>query len=293
MAYAYGETSDYVYVPVLESGLSWSVGALFLTPTSDFESYGAIPTDAGYDVLNVSPTYQFGIDASLGYIFDETANSVDLFFRNLSTSDDDTTTFDAVNVTGNLGYDLTAFDLMASQYINLGRAMQLRLMAGLAYVELKQNRNSNAGAQLEEASLSSQDSKYTGWGPRVGIDSRYEFFGGFGLVGGGSMAYYLGELTSNTTILDEPDTTTANDTVDNHGVMNIRANLGLDFVLETEDEGESSFWGLELGYLIDYYDDGVASTNLLGIESIGTAGEALSTSAVSFSGPYINLKGVF
>lgn len=297
---AFGQTENYVYVPTLESGITYSVGALYLVPASDFESYYTITStssgNVANEVLNIDPSYQFGIDASLGYIFDDTANGVDLFFRNISTSDSKTTAFSDPSltnpsVTGTLDYDLTAFDLMFSQFINIGRFMETRLMAGLAYTELKQNRTSHTTA--DNATLDFDPaSKFTGFGPRVGVDSRYDFFGGFGLVAGGSFAYYLGELDATTNIEENGKPTTGSDTLDNHAVMNIRANIALDFLV-TYDDRDNSTAGLELGYLIDYYDDGIGSNNLFGIINIGATGEAISTSAVSFSGPYINLKGVF
>jgi hypothetical protein len=299
---AYAQTDEFVYVPTLEDAITGSIGALFLVPSSDFESYFAVPSfsndGTNYNVLNVNPAYQFGIDASLGYIFDETANGVDLFFRNLSTSDSDTTVFEVTeelnaNVTGDLGYDLTAFDLMFSQFAELGRFMEMRLMAGLAYVELKQNRSTDLDPSETDFSFSNQTSKFTGWGPRVGIDSRYDFFGVFGLVAGGSAGYYLGKLDTTTQITTSPGVSeNATDTQDNHGVMNFRANIALDFLFVYDDMDNSNM-GLEAGYLIDYYDDGVGSQNLIAITSAGIAGEPLSTSAVSFSGPYINLKGTF
>ncbi|MGA2655769.1 MAG: Lpg1974 family pore-forming outer membrane protein [Gammaproteobacteria bacterium] len=301
---ALAQTDEFVYVPVLDGGITGSVGALYLVPSSDFESYFAVPSspsagETNYDVLNVNPNYQWGIDASLGYIFDDTANAVDLFFRNISTSDTDTSKFDTsptntATVTGNLGYDLTAFDLMFSQFVDFGRYMEMRFMAGLAYVELKQNRNTDLeNDPTDTFNLSNQTSKFTGWGPRVGIDSRYDFFGGFGLVAGGSFGYYLGKLDTTTYLLTTADTTeNATDNQDNHAVMNLRANIALDFMFIYDDKDNSVF-GLEAGYLIDYYDDGVGSVNLNGITSAGIAGEPMSTSAVSFSGPYINLKGSY
>lgn len=299
---ALAQKNDFVYIPVLDGGITGSVGALYLVPSSDFESYFVEPSLSGstttYDVLNVNPNYSFGIDASLGYIFDDTANAVDLFFRNISTSDSDTTEYETpvptIDVTGNLGYDLTAFDLMFSQFAELGRYMELRLLAGLAYVELKQNNNTSLSKDTDINNFVSSDdtSKFTGWGPRVGIDARYDFFGGFGLIAGGSAAYYLGKLDTTAEIVNIDSSETATDTQDNHGVMNFRANIALDFVFSTDDK-DNSMLGLEFGYLIDYYDDAIGSENINTINQVGTAEQAIATSAVSFSGPYINLKGIY
>lgn len=291
-----------VYVPTLEGGLTASVGTFIVTPTSDYQDYTAFLNDDGTaTVQNVNPGYDWGINASLGYVFEETANSVELFFRNISTSDTTsgfgtTEFFETLtgDFSGDLGYELNSFDLMFSQFVNLGEVMQVRLSGGLAYVELEQNQNIivSPAADPDAVATISSESEFKGWGPRVGIDTRYEFgegLEGLGIVGGGSMAYYLGDLdytyatSSDIGVQDDPG---------NHAVLNFRANLGLDYVYFFDND-ERSTLGLEIGYLIDYYGDAAEYTNL------DTAGDSVvmatstDTTAISFAGPYVELKGVF
>lgn len=228
----------------------------------------------------------------------------------LNTSDSDSETFtDASDgnggtisgdTSGYLDYELNALDLLIGQFINIGDSMQMRLSGGLAYVELEQKRKTILNATGDTPNtgiLSHQTSTYSGLGPRLGLDTRYDFGQGFGILAGGSMAYYLGELTLdlyfNPDSQDHPDSrNSSEDILDSHAVMNFRANFGIDYVYFFNDE-ERSAVGLELGYLIDYYDNGIGASNVIAGILPAAAGEPAYTTSVSFSGPYLNLKGVF
>ena len=83
--FAYAETL--VTVPTFEGGLTASVGTFYVVPSSE-EISSLIDDDNGnFSTAEINPDYQFGIDASLGYVFEDTANSIELFFRNINTSD--------------------------------------------------------------------------------------------------------------------------------------------------------------------------------------------------------------
>lgn len=306
-----------VYVPTLEGGFTASVGLLYLTPSSDLQTYffnqpstpQSPPTD--FTALNVTPGYSPGIDASLGYIFEDTANGIELDYRNITTSDKDASLSDPyvsggqsvqANRYPDLGYELNAFDLMFSQFMDIGNHMQMRFLGGLAYTELEYdlyytgNRVLTGTDEVVAEFVNGDNSKFKGWGPRVGIDGRYDFGQGFGIVGGGSVAYYLGELEmEGALIITDSLNPGASDKVDsneleNHGVQNIRANLGIDYVYFFDDNEQSTL-GLELGYLVDYYDDAAGTWTIDTRAPSNTA--TTQTSAVSFSGPYLNLKGAF
>ncbi len=301
---------EQVTIPELEGGITAAIGTFYVESSADNTAY-AYHLDNGPNsstATYITPDYQFGVNATLGYIFTDTANGIELFYRNLDTSDNASSigTLDAINVIGNptnnpvegqLGYQLNAFDLLMSQYVNIGEHMQMRLLGGLAYVELKQDLTSTAEnyIQPQQNPLDiqvEQNNKFSGWGPRLGIDTRYAFGTGIGIVGGGSIAYYLGTL-------DAINTETVNDLIDpgnsgmitsannleSHNVTNLRGNLGIDYVY-IFDNDEKSTLGLELGYQVDYYSE-VAVT---------FPDEDPSTPIlydVTFSGPYLNLKGVF
>jgi hypothetical protein len=308
-AYAHEEEKENllgnpVSTPVFEGGVTASIGTFYVTPSAENEYYGAslnsnVEEDiSAASVLNVDPGYDFGIQATLGYIFENTANGIELSFRNITTSDSDSAAGIELNgsidepgdLHSNLGYELNAFDLMISQFIDIGNNMQMRFAGGLAYVELEQTQDTSF-EPLDPAatdSAANNKSEFTGWGPRLGIDARYDFGQGFGIVAGGSVAYFLGELTIDSTLfahdLPNQESLHVQNEIDSHGVTNLRGNLGIDYVFFFDDE--ASTLGLELGYLADYYADGVGNLNGIDFATIDNF-------ATTFSGPYVNLKGVF
>lgn len=297
-----------VEVPALVGGVTASVGTFLVTPTSDFQNYN-ISQDSQLTTLNidnVNPGYQLGIDASIGYIFEETANSVELFFRNVTTSDNSTSPFTDnpdVIINGDLGYELNAFDLMFNQFVNFGEVMQARFGGGLAYVELERNENITGTENNVSQVVATSNSTFSGFGPRVSMDTRYGFtddIEGLGIVGGASLAYYLGDMDSKLSFNSSDfGSDTLQDDPGNHAVFNFRANLGLDYVYFFDNE--ESTLGLELGYLIDYYDDSAQYVNTIAVLQGHETSTQQSTvpvpgsytSSISFAGPYLNLKGVF
>jgi hypothetical protein len=279
------EETSFVKVPTFDSGFMGAIGILYLAPSADNQVFGVNHGDDENDVtevLNFDPGYDVGFDISLGYVFADTANAIELDYRELSTSDTDSGTvriFDTdFDATGDLSYDLNALDLMLSQFVDVGRFIQMRLEAGLSYAEIKQTIKTN-GTDNDAHQLNNE-SKFSGWGPRVGIDGRYGFGLGMGIVGGTSLAYYLGSLDVSAS---DPNSSQKDDRP-SHTVANLRANLGIDYIFYMKHEDSTSV-GLELGYLVDYYNDAVGSIQI--DENVS------DTFAASFSGPYLNLKGVF
>ena len=328
MASSMAHASQLVTAPTFEGGLTATIGTFYVQPSSENLAYEVVTDTSGgindfesvSTVYNLDPEYSFGLQAALGYIFEDTANGIELSYRNLGTSDSASTTFpvdedsqaqkeefDNVFTDTNFeaGFELNAFDLMISQFIDIGTHMQMRFNGGLAYVELEEQGTRDRvtagdvidpGKALEEliqTQTAIAKSEFTGWGPRVGIDARYDFGQGIGIVGGGSLAYYLGEFDFNSNHVTETfagpisaSDRTVQDDIDGQSVTNLRANLGIDYVYFFEGK-EGSTLGLELGYLVDYYADGVIA---VGVNNNNTT---VLPYDVTFSGPYLNLKGAF
>jgi hypothetical protein len=206
---------------------------------------------------------------------------------------------------------------MISQYMDLGTHMQMRFSGGLSYVELEETQNvygSREGITEPGETISfagKEKSRFTGWGPRLAMDARYDFgedLAGFGIVGGASVAYYLGETNTSANLnavrsgTQFPDNNASvTDDVNNHSVTNLRGNLGIDYVYFFDNEEESTL-GLELGYLVDFYNDAIATaTTALGAKAEASQddflrfnnSESTGNSPVTFSGPYLLLKGAF
>ncbi len=303
-SFGIASAEELVTVPQLESGITASIGTFYVQPSANNLTYAfdAEPTDPNSGILtavDLNSDYSFGTQAALGYLFDDTANGIELAYRNLNTSDNTSGIHDFPtnnnyipgDTDAHVGYELNTFDLLISQYVNLGEHMQLRFNGGLTYVELEQDANFsvtyNPPPPPDMGDVVTQGihhNEFQGWGPRIGIDTRYAFDEGIGIVAGGSAAYYLGsfDITTvkhlyNTFDGTTPEITTEN-TLDSHAVTNLRANLGVDYIYQSI--------GLELGYQVDYYKEALANTP-------GNSPNIVIPYDATFSGPYLNLKGVF
>ncbi len=201
-----------VTVPVFEGGITASIGTIYVVPTSvDDQSFGLEENSSvdAISVVNFDPDYEFGIDASLGYLLPDTANAIEFYYREVSTNDhlthdDDITVVGAPeSVKGTLSYDLNAYDLMISQFIDVGDYMQMRFAGGASYLDFTQH--IKYVTTPDDAEFEKNNSDYSGWGLRVAIrtEHRYDFGQGFGIVGGGSLGYYLGTLDVSSLLATE------------------------------------------------------------------------------------------
>ncbi len=321
--------------PMLEGGVTAMIGTFYAVPSSDDLQYFEITDESGYlnsntTVLNAAPSYDFGWQASLGYLFEDTANGIELFYRGINS--DDTANHSEIHDQGTasesdfsiqdtVDYELNAVDLMISQFLDIGTHMQMRFLGGLAYVELEQTNTIDSinffpNAQIPPSTTdqfttrTKHSSEFRGLGPRLAIDARYDFgedLAGFGIVGGASVAYFLGEtdVSAHTSspagkvcIEGNCETRPGNhasssEDLDNHAVTNLRGNLGIDYVYFFDNEDLSTL-GIELGYMVDFYDDSVSSIPARTRGSIGniTFNQDTVNNPLTFSGPYLNLKAV-
>ncbi len=320
------------YAPTLEGGMTASVGTFYAVPGSDVGPYAEI-----YDTANPNPPgnipvtsvfnnteYDWGFEASLGYVFENTANGIELSYRGLNADSNDSVAIltedgtrllppgaderlfrsPLLNEANNeLKNEFNAVDLMLSQFLDIGDYVQMRFLAGISYVEIEQNSDSTYTSEIVESFSMTQNnnSEFKGFGPRVGADGRYDFGQGFGIVAGASLAYFLGDVDSNTNTTENiagnlMTLAEATDDLDNHAVLNLRGNIGIDYVYYFGDE--ESTLGIELGYLADYYDEAINEVTTH--TEIGTGGGFITTTRseselldASYSGPYLLLKGVF
>ncbi len=348
---AYAE--EMATAPSLEGGFSGMLGGFLFTPSvndkayADNRSFDDVNAVLNTSTANNNADYSTGWQAAIGYAFEGTANGIELTYRSFDGSNDaDPEGPFAINVDldeREIGAGVHAFsdgtssnqdntfqnwDLMASQFLDIGTHMQMRFMAGASYLmdldqttKLNTNVHGHAyayehrGPEHTEIHLEGDldiyeqiKSEYSGWGPRVAADARYDFgemIDGFGIVGGASLGYYLGKQESTSTLTvgfdgcvsDEIDEgknseecgsgsvgARAQDNSDSHAVTNLRANVGIDYVYYFDND-ELSTLGLELGYEVDTYFDGVATISALGGET--------DVTNLTFSGPYLNVKGVF
>ena len=304
--------------PTLEGGFDASVGIWYAVPTADNQEYATLPNTVTSveSVQHVEFDYNAGLLATVGYVFEDSANGVELAYRLFNAENNDEVAPGNQGVYApifndnynsahsNQSYEFNSFDLMVNQFLDVGRAVQMRFAIGASYVSLEQEEDNVYFDTVElhqtlfdVSDTVARSSEFSGFGPRVGVDARYDFGNGIGVLGASSLAYYLGELNLEDTFTQsvpmEPDVVSslANDT-SNHGVLNVRANLAIDYVFFLANQDRTAV-GIELGYQFDYYDNIVQRATYDAQDMQEMTYTESDSLAVSFSGPYINLKGAF
>lgn len=304
------QAEQLVTAPTLEGGFTAMIGAWYNAPSADGQDYGTITSENSNitSVLEVDPDYDWGLDASLGYIFQDTANGVELNYRWHNSDDSDSSAsqdgdiyapaFDRYfyEAQSSLSYEVSALDLMFNQFLDIGRSVQVRLGVGASYLNLEKEQNTTYFSETYDEDLNrsaAESSDFSGIGPRVNLDGRYDFGNGFGILGGGSIAYYVGDLDYSNDFVHNETTDFyeygVEDDRDNHAITNLRANVAVDYVFFME---EASVIGLELGYQVDYYADAIQTVEADASDDFVNLYDS-DTHSLSFTGPYLNLKGAF
>jgi len=228
-------------------------------------------------------------------------------------------TFDpTANSTSSFKYDQVNLDM--GQYLDVGTRLRLRMFGGLSYARVQDDLSNNYSAGYDVATYfvppqpfnpilladdvlnyyetANIDSKFTGIGPRFGIDSSYHLGNCFGFVGHVAGALYVGKVDSSTTqnftitdldLLDTVGTQTildsgVNTTTDNQWrvVPAFDAKLGLDYTYIAQNKGEFT---VEAGYQWTQFIDAVDRLN-----NTALGGVSKTTSSVGFDGPYLTLN---
>jgi len=223
----------------------------------------------------------------------------------------------AASSSSDFKYDQVNLDV--GQYLDVGTRLRLRMFGGLSYARVENNLsnsyfagyNVSSATDVEDpidfdatyAENDTLDSKFTGIGPRFGVDSSYHIANCFGFVAHVAGALYVGKVDSSTnqnitiTALDnnaDPGDTFAtvtdvldssiNTTTDNQWrvVPAFDAKLGLDYTYIAQNQ---SMFSIEAGYQWTQYIDAVDRLN-----NTALGGVYKTTSSVGFDGPYLTLN---
>lgn len=213
-----------VTIPVLPGGFDFTLGGLYLKPTSSNLQYVSssstgVTTPSGVTVVtddaeDVNPKYTWGFLLGLGYIFPGTANDVRVNWAHLhDNGNSDSSKFTApvdgaltvfpifnffpidipldsgnfVNASAEVDYDFDAVDLTFGQYINIGPRLQTRLFTGLRWARLDNELNANFSA------LRSLDEGERAFTASEGSDSTFHGIGPiFGVEANYDVGYNVG-----------------------------------------------------------------------------------------------------
>lgn len=319
-----------IIVPNLNRALELNLEALYLQPTNSDLDYATLFNNvSNANTLNTAnPSFEFGFRIGLGYVFPNSGNDVQLNWTHINPDSTDTTNFgtpstgsnflvssagisyllpsgstNAMTTSSNTDINYDAVDLDVGQYLSLGTRLTTRLFMGLRYAQLKNDlTNTYSGAFADDATGSENDfyhSKFTGIGPRFGIDASYNVWKCLGVVGHMSAALLVGQVEANTTLSNtstESSTTTSSTssiTADNQTrvVPAFDAKLGLDYSVPLQNG--ISYMTIEAGYQVTQYVDAMDRLNgNVGSSPSDTSLQSTSrtTSSFGFNGPYLNVN---
>lgn len=299
---------------------------------------GPLSIATAQQVNSNDPGYDFGFRVGLGYVFANSGNDIQLNWTHFDNSYDSTTVggpnsvlltqsgIPLVNLaflgiptplttaTSNLDVKMDAVDLDVGQYVNVGTRLQMRFFGGLRAARVEQNITNSYGAvydianvsnnALNTASYSESDvsnSKFTGIGPRFGVDSSYHVWDCFGIVAHVAASLLVGQVDTTTngsaTISIDPNPSadilpvslSGGTNVDNQNrvVPVLDAKLGLDYTFEFQNRSSLS---IEAGWQVTQYIDAVDQyqNNIGNFGGLGNNQQ--TTSSIGFQGPYLSLN---
>lgn len=233
-------------IPSQHGGLKVAVNALYLRP---------------HAISNISDSeYDWGMYAQVGYLFPATANDLTINYTYFHPRDNDTKE----------GLDLDNIDLESGQRFTTG-AFDVRMFAGIRYGHINYSLNDNT---------QSLSSKFHGFGPRLGIDTRYQLSNGFGLdthINTGLVVGTLSSLYQNKGIVEKSDVVKQQYESMTTVIPHASTKIGLDYTYPMQGLSKSAIC-LEAGYQTDHY-----------FKALKNVSNGISDD-LSTSGPYIEVK---
>lgn len=239
-------SNDLVCVPSQKGGLKVAIDALYLR-----QNIVNAKSDSNYD---------WGTHIQLGYLFPSTANDLTVNY----------TYFHPRNSGNHEGIDLDSVDLEAGQRLTTG-AFDMRMFAGVGYSHLNYTFNDDTLALA---------SKFHGFGPKIGVDTRYQLTNGLGLHTNINTDLVVGTFANryqNTVKNDGKVSIDAKSESANYLMPHAGAKIGVDYMYPISVRNKSLV-GFEVGYQADHY--------FKAFKNVSTG----ETSDLSNSGPYVEVK---
>jgi hypothetical protein len=235
--------------------------------------------------------------------------------------------YDVAKVTGDAKFRLDSIDLDVGQFVDIGTRLRMRMFAGLRGAQVRNDQTTTVTAfgeferfrgddvivvEYADQEVEQFDSKFTGIGPRFGVDSSYHIANCFGLIAHASVALLVGQTDSNTTSSNDFEATVfeverRNGEIEDIDVFlvdvdnNINSDnntrvvpaldgkLGFDYSYIFQND---SVLSLELGWQWTQYIDAVdkLTADVSGPIDLDFSNVTRTTSSVGFDGPYLTLN---
>ncbi len=319
---AYAESSVKSATP----GFSVSLTALTLQPNADNLTYAVythpLPlTTPNWSQVTVKPGYSAAFDLGVKYQFSEAANSGNLDWLHFNSTNSDS--FQAAGANSSVAppyyfgplaqalfgttaysqvkYDIDNVNLTLGHDVTLGSHIQMTPYAGLQGTYLKQEIHSNNQGTDSLASAYSitanNTSKFTGIGPRAGVNATYLVTNQFGISIGVGGSLLVGQVNSTTNFLSfgggnhvPANTTLANQNL-NKVIPEVDSKIEANYLFPLK--GDGSDITVAVGYLFASYANSIVQVvpatlvpgafngGVIAIES-----SSQNTSNLNLNGPY-------
>lgn len=309
-------------------------GVVFLQPTGSNLDYAVLgypfPVQSPHwSASAVYPGYSAGFDVAGRYIFKDSKADVALAWTRVTTSDSDSTyagsgqfavpLFQAgpsfgqtINNASQIAHATAAFNfnvvnLDAGYPVEYGQNTQVRFYAGLSGAQITEKLSASFQDIAATYMMNSiNNSQYTGVGPLLGAEGRYQLPYHLGITGGLAASGLIGGLKASTNYISSSPQLAAAGITTNYQSINPRnstqvvpgldGKLGLNF---THSFTEGTMVTVDAGYAYATYFNAIVAYNpntVFGEVSLGTiALSSLGKSVSNFSvnGPYVNLSVLF
>lgn len=272
------------------------------------DNSGIIRTNNGPNhITNINPKWGFGFEVDAGYHFCAN-NDVNLNWTHLNNDVDghlpagslysgSVDGFYADHIQRANRWD--AVNLELGREISISDKKQIRLHAGVAYARIKNTFTNYPKLFADSAPyfISTDEIKYSGWGPRLGADFAHAINCGFGVYAKAASSLLIG--SSKQTISGYRDYSNAVYGLIPFGIPNYNAFNRYVLVPEVEAKlgvtydyaiGQGNI-GLDLGYLWMSYLNAI--TSYTGIGVVGSSLGIPATTNFSVNGLYLKLNYAF
>jgi hypothetical protein len=333
-----------VFIPNLNPGLEVYAGLLYLKPGADNLGWATITTflpiqNPQWAVQSLDPQLQPGFTVGARYAFAASGNDLQANWDRLRTGDtayvavadratqwispfnqtgpsmsegaNEVGVFHLKAAEGRVAFDYDQVNLDAGQWVNLGRRTQVRLLAGVSFVRLREQLISKffndpninpvppviaiPDPTLQYVSLNNTSS-YSGIGPRLGLASMFELPWGFNCVGQFTGALYGGWMQPAQYSFEGVfDNAVDREAITSRGVSQVvyatDAKLGLGYAWTM---GSGSILRIESGFraalFINPFSTYETSTNVLPLDigSLSTSSMRHTPSNFTLMGCYLN-----
>lgn len=335
-----------IVIPNLPSGLEVTIEGLLLQPTNSDLYYvpSAFQTAIAPVVISmpsIDPGYGFGFRVGLGYVFPNSGNDIQLNWTHFNNSNLSNTTenlevepivplipiaVEDVTSSSNTNFKYDAIDLDIGQYLSVGTRLTVRLFTGLRFAQLQNNADSNSTSTVippesqispiavaappatDMVITSTMQSKFTGIGPRFGVQTHYHVANHFGVVTHIDAALLIGRvessLTYNNTFITINSAASNGNTLFNSPALDydptanapnttrvvpaFDAKLGIDYSIPFHNDTSHS--SIELGYQVTQYIDAIDKVHITEDSLEGSTSYSTTTSSIGFNGPYLSIN---